>query len=358
MGLPEILISFKQKASTAVQKAGRGMVAILLEDDTQEQFLTPYLREKEVSNEDWEPESLNALKLAFKGGPRRVLAVRLLKKAGTADLEGTLKELFSLNIDYLAYPGYTEGQKETVKNFLKEARAEGKKVKAVLPGCEADCEFIINFATPEVTVRWEDKEETETYSGAQYCCRIAGILAGLPLTRSSTYYELEELVDARLEADACAAIDAGKMIIVFDGEKYKIGRGITSLTTVSEEKPEDFKKIKIVEGMDVILHDIYRTFEENYVGKVTNSYDNKQLFIGAVNDYFRQMQGTVLDAGAENYVEVSAELNRDYLEKNGINTTEMTEQELKEANTDAWMFLTGSCKFLDAVEDMKLQMYM
>lgn len=42
MGLPEILISFRQKASTAVQKSSRGMVAVLLDDDTKGQFLTPY----------------------------------------------------------------------------------------------------------------------------------------------------------------------------------------------------------------------------------------------------------------------------------------------------------------------------
>lgn len=359
MGLPEILISFRQKASTAVQKSSRGMVAVLLDDDTKGQFLTPYRREKELKKEDWSGENLKMLKLAFKGAPQKVLAVRMIKKEdGTADLEGTLKEIIPVNIDYLAYPGYVSGQMAAVKEFLNVAHARGKKVKAVLPSCDADHEHIINFATPGITAKWEDREEAEEYTCAQYTCRIAGILAGLPLTQSSTFYALDEVVDAQLETDPDAAIDAGKLVLVFDGEKYKIGRGVTSLVTVSDEKPEDFKKVKVVEGMDVLRHDIHTAFEESYVGKVVNSYDNKQMFVGAVNDYFRRLYGSVLDGNADNHVEISAELNREYLEDHGVDTTDMTEQELKEANTGSWMFLEGNVKLLDAAEDLKLQMTM
>lgn len=358
MGLPEILISFQQKAVTAVQRSSRGMAAVLLDDNTADQFLYPYRREKELKKEDWTEENLKMLKLAFKGSPQKVLAVRMLKKEDGADLEGTLKELLPVNIDYLAYPGFVSGQMAAVKEFLNEAHARGKKVKAVLPSCDADHEHIINFSTSSVTARWEDQDEVSEYTCAQYTCRIAGILAGLPLTRSSTFYALDEVVDAQLEADPDAAIDAGKFIIVFDGEKYKVGRGVTSLVTVSEQKTEDLKKIKIVEGMDVLLHDIHTTFEENYVGKVVNSYDNKQMFVGAVNDYFRKIQGEILDGNSENYVEISAELNREYLEAHGVDTEDMTEQELKEANTGSWMFLSGIVKFLDAAEDLKLQMEM
>lgn len=358
MGLPEILISFQQKVSAAVSMGNRGFVVVLLNDDTKEQFFSPYRRIRDVAEEDWTKESLTALKLVFKGGPQKVLAVRLLKNSGVVDLTGTLDEIMALNVDYLVYPEFSNSDEELVKKFIKQSHEKGKKVKAVLPDCEADNEHIINFATGSITVKWEDAENTETYSGAQYCSRIAGILAGLPLTQSSTYYELEEVVDAQLETDVDAAVDAGKLVVIFDGEKYKLGRGVNSLLSVSDTKPEQLKKIKIVEGMDVIMHDIYSTFEDSYIGRIVNSYDNKQQFVGAVNDYFKRMLGSVLDGNAENYVEVDAEQNREYLEKNGIDTTEMTEQELKEANTGSWMFLTGNVKFLDASEDLRLKMFM
>lgn len=358
MGLPEIRISFAEKASSAVKRGSRGMVAVLLNDTTKDQFLTPYRRWREISREDWSTESLKVLQLAFKGGPQKVLAVRLAKDGEAVDLAGTLADILPLDVDYLVYPGFTAADKETFTDYLSAARKVGKKVKAVLPCCAADDPHVVNFATDSVTALWDDLDATVTYTGAEYCCRIAGILAGLPLTQSCTYYELSEVVDAQLAADPDAAVDAGQLVIVFDGDKYKLGRGITSLTTVTADNPEDFKKIKIVEGMDIITHDIYSTFVDTYVGKVTNSYDNKQLFVGAVNDYLRQMQGAVLDAQADNRVEVDTEANRDYLESRGTDTADMSDQELKEANTGSFMYLTGSCRMLDAAEDLVLQMYM
>lgn len=358
MGLPEILITFKKKASDAIQRSSRGMVAVLLQDDTTEQFLTPCTRWKDVKKAEWTTENLKALKLVFKGGPKQVLIVRIQRTDDSLDLERTLKEIMHINIDYLCYPGYLAKDLSILRDFISEAHEKGKKVKVVLPNTEADDMHIINFVATHVTARWVDEEELITYTAAEYCCRIAGILAGLPLTQSCTYYVLDEIVDTDVPDDPDKEIDAGKLVIVFDGEKYKIGRGVTSLQKVTQEKPDEYKKIKIVEGMDVIRHDIFSTFEENYVGKVTNSYDNKQLFVGAVNTYLRIMQGSILNAESENTVQISAEANREYLEDHGIDTTDMSEQELKEADTGSYMFLEGQCTFLDAMEDLRLDMSM
>lgn len=358
MGLPEIVITFKEKASAAIAKSQRGMVAVLLQDDTAEQFLTPCTRWKNVKATEWTKENLKVLKLIFKGGPRQVLIVRVLRTDGSLDLKGTLDEIMHINIDYLCYPGYQTKDLTTLREFIRESHEKGKKVKAVLPGAAADDMHIINFTQSYVTAKWIDEEEAVTYTGAEYCCRIAGILAGLPLTQSCTFYVLDEIVDTDIPAEPDAAIDAGKLVIVFDGEKYKIGRGVTSLQTVTPENPEACKKIKIVEGMDVIRHDIFSTFEGTYAGKVVNSYDSKQLFVGAVNDYLRAMQNAILNAEAENAVQVSAEGNREYLEAHGINTEDMTEQELREADTGSYMCLEGKCKFLDAAEDLNLNMSM
>ncbi|MFG6336317.1 MAG: phage tail sheath protein [Lachnospiraceae bacterium] len=358
MGLPEIIINFKKKASAAISRSNRGMAAVLLQDDTAEQFLTPCTRWKDVKKNEWTEESLKVLKLLFKGGPRQVLIVRMLQADGSPDLGETLKQIMHINMDYLCYPGYQANDLGILRDFITEAHEKGKKVKAVLPGVAADNMHIINFAASFVTAKWVDEEEAVTYTGAEYCCRIAGILAGLPLTQSCTYYVLDEVVDADIPEDPDKEIDAGKLIIVFDGERYKIGRGVTSLQTVTQETPEEYKKIKIVEGMDVIRHDIFSTYEGSYVGKVVNGYDNKQIFVGAINDYLRAMGNAILNAEAENAVRVSAEGNRQYLEEHGIDTEDMTEQELLEADTGSYMILEGECTFLDAAEDLRLDMNM
>lgn len=56
-----------------------------------------------------------------------------------------------------------------------------KMIKAVLPDCTADAEGVINFVNK--TIRTKSK----TYTTAQYCSRIAGIIAGTPMTISCTY---------------------------------------------------------------------------------------------------------------------------------------------------------------------------
>ena len=139
MGLPEIIISFQRKADTAIRSGSRGMVAVVLDDTTKNQMLTPYRRWRDVVQEDWTKESLKALELVFKGSPQRVVAVRLLKDEETPDLAGTLKEILPLNIDYLAYPAYTAGDKEALQAYLEAVRRQGKKAKAVLPDCAAIC---------------------------------------------------------------------------------------------------------------------------------------------------------------------------------------------------------------------------
>ncbi len=127
---------------------------------------------------------------------------------------------------------------------------------------------------------------------------------------------------------------------------------------MTESEPADFKKIKIREGADIIKNDIYTAFNDDYVGKLNNTYDNKQAFIGAVNSYFSGLAGTVLDGNEENYVDIDVEKTRQYLKENGRNVDEMTEQQIREANTGSRLFLSGRICLLDAMEDLDMTLEM
>lgn len=56
-----------------------------------------------------------------------------------------MKEILPLNIDYLAYPAYTAGDKEALQAYLEAVRKQGKKAKAVLPDCAADDPHVVNL---------------------------------------------------------------------------------------------------------------------------------------------------------------------------------------------------------------------
>lgn len=358
MGLPEIQIDFYKKSQSFIRRSSRGIVCLIVQDDTRQQPVTPIRSYADIVSGDWTETTGRYLKMIFKGGPGGVIAVRMQETEGEGQIGQALEMIRDLNFDYLCIPQYKMQYGEAVKTFLEDIRKAGKKGKAVLPGFKADSSAIINFTTTGISMKWDDEEDVLEPETAEYCCRIAGICAGIPLTRSVTYYVLDEVLDTDQAEDANARIDAGELVIVFDGEKFKIARGVNSLQTVTETEPEDFKKIKIREGADIVRHDIYMTFYDDYVGKLNNTYDNKQAFVGSVNRYFADLEGQILDGEAGNYAELDTERIRKYLQDNGTAIDEMTDQKIREANTGSCIYITGKIRFLDALEDLHMVLEM
>ena len=183
---------------------------------------------------------------------------------------------------------------------------------------------------------------------------IAGLLAGTPFTQSATYVELPELTDAtRLSrSDADAAVEAGKFIIWHDGRKFKTGRAVNSLTTLTG-KNAAYQKIKIIEVMDLIREDITLTAEDQFIGKYPNSYDNRCLPLSAIKGYFETL---VTDGilGADPEVAIDADANRDWLKSNGVDVSGMTEEELRQADTGSVVNLKATIRILDVIEDIEL----
>ena len=193
------------------------------------------------------------------------------------------------------------------------------------------------------------------YTARQYCARIAGLLSGLPLTRSSTFYVLTEVVSATPSSDPSGDIDDGKMVLIDDGDNWKIGRGVNSYTSWVPSKGEDFSKIKIIEGMHLIRDDIRDTFEDDYIGKVINNYDNKVLFFAGVNQYFKEIAKPlvpVLDKNNNNTMGIDLDSQKAYIITKGDDPTDMTDKEILEYNTGSKVLGLASVKLVDAMEDL------
>ena len=180
------------------------------------------------------------------------------------------------------------------------------------------------------------------------------MLAALPLNRSATYAPLAEVVSCGGYDDPDAEVDAGKLIVVSGRDGYRLGRAVNSLTTLTPDKAAPFQKIKIVEGIDLIRTDIAATFENGYIGKVLNDYDNKLLLVTAINAYFRSLEGDVLDKTAENKCSVSLSGQKNYLESQGMDTSGMKDADILRANTGSQVFLEAKLTFCDAMEDLAL----
>lgn len=346
MGLPEIYISFETAAVSAIKRSSRGVVALAISDATQGGAKSAVYRSlSEADESKFTAENYRLLELCFKAGPTKVVVLRV----GESEDE-TFTALDTLSFDYLAAPALTQTK---VVSYIKAQRAAGRGIKAVVANADApDDEGIINLCADELVLT------DGAVTAAQYTARIAGLLAATPLTRSATYAALSEVVSCGAVSDPDAAIDAGKLIIVPNGEGYCLGRAVNSLTTLTVAHGAPFQKIKIVDGIDLIRADITRTFRTGYVGTVLNDYDNKLLLVTAINAYFKGLEGDVLDKTAENACGVSLSGQRAWLESHGTDTSEMTDAEILRANTGSEVFLEASLTFCDAMEDLTLKIAM
>lgn len=350
MGLPNINIIFRTQASDVIERSQKGTVGVILKD-------TADAGGHEITEASQIPAGLNAknkgyIERAFVGyvsKPQKVLVYVLGTEA--ENFTDALDYMSRYQVDYLVGPPDMEDSGSTeIVTWVKEQRENHNMVKAVLPNKAADHEAIINFTTKAITVG-----ETE-YTTAEYCSRIAGLIAGTPLTISSTYAVLPEVTDVtRLtKTEMDTAIDNGEFILFHDGQKVKVGRGVNSLKTTADNKGEIYKKIKVVDTIDIIYRDIRMVGQDSYIGKAANTYDDKCLLIMAVKGYFEQLeQDSILQVGTST-VGIDMTAQRAYLKAHGVDVESMNEQQIKTASTGSEVLLAASIRILDAIEDITL----
>ena len=296
-------------------------------------------------------ETQDYIKRAFLGyvnPPKKVIVYVL---AAESQLSEALDYMAAQAFDYICGPAdCTKEEAADIASWVKSQRENnGAKFKAVLPNHKADHYAVVNFTGDAMT------DGTTVWAAAAYCSRIAGLLAGTPMKISATYAPLPELSDcARLtREEADEAVGAGELALRWDGRKVKLNRAVTSLTTTSQGMLDSFKKIKIVEIMDLIRTDITATAEDEYIGKFANSYDNKLLLITAIRGYFMELARPTVNLVQPGYtVDIDVEAQEAYLMSRGANTEEMSEQQIREADTGSHVFIVIRCKILDAMEDI------
>ena len=381
LGMPSVTISFIEAGIEAIKRSQRGIVALILEEpqETITKLMTDHKdgkgnsvsaiknpftvyttddipSEMTADNQDYITKCL----MGYVKSPYRVkvylMAAMDKGKNGEADkFADTLKLLATDRWDYLAIPTIKTQQLESVATWLKTNRENKyKRSKVVLPGYSGDYEGIINFSNTTI------KTSSKTYTGAQYTPRIAGLIAGTPLTISATYAPLSEVIDCDRHTtdENDEKVNKGEFFIWYDGEKFKMSRAMNSLVTTTQGKLEAYQTIKIVDVMDAIYDDIKKTAQDSYIGKYANDYDNKQLLISAIMGYFKELEdGRLLQKGYS-AVDIDVSAVKNYQLQHGLYTqdelADMSDLELKKLDTKKLVYLTAKIKILDAMEDIVL----
>ena len=349
MGMPQIIIRFKAAGGTAIRRSARGQAVLLLEGDSHQNL--SFSRLEQVVAAEVGERAYKLLQLCFLGHPAKVHLVTYPAGEEQVALE---------NCAAMAEGGWMcapEMEAGVLAVFVREKRASGRPVRAVLTTeASPDCEGVVNLSAAGLVIRLEN--EAEEVSAADYCARIAGVLAGLSLRESATYYRLPEVETFTRESDPEGAIAAGRLILDQGSDGVRLGRAVTSLVTAADSSREALKKIKIAEGVDLIAADIRSVFESEYVGKVLNDYDSKLLLVTAINSYFSALEGSVLDTGRKSRAEVDLEAQKDWLEARGVDTDSMTDTAILSANTGSCVFLRADVRFADAMEDLTFEIAM
>lgn len=372
---PSISITFAEKAASLIERGSRGIVALVLKDASAKSDPEVYaIRDVTDIPAGWTDANKRYVKDCLKGyskSPLKIIVYIMPTTGETDRYTDMLAHLETETFQWLAIPTVeTDSKTADVVAWVKKQRENDIMIKAVLPNADtADCEGIINWAS---TLSYEEVVSgsgddvtvtTKTYTAEQGTPRIAGILAGTDATISATYAPMMDFSDtSRLsKSDRDTAVGAGKLIAMWDGEKVKLDRAVTSFVTTTGNKGESFKKIKLVEDMDMIKTDIQSTIQDDYIGKFANSYDNKCLLITAINGYFKTLVSEgVIESGT---AEIDIASQRTYLESLGKEVTvngttkkpaDLSDDEVKIASTGSHVFLKATVVLLDAIEDVNL----
>ena len=350
LGMPSITIRFIEKGVSAIQRGQRGVVGLILRGAVPGTNPVVVTTESDIVG-TWSNANKQYVKDALVGYTEKPKKIICFFVAADAEDYSTALDYFSSQyVDYVAIPTVaTDELESSVVSWVKNEWENHNQIIVVLPDVTGDFEGIVNFTSDDIKVG------SNTYTSEQYTPRIAGLLAGTPMTMSATYATLNEVDDvARLtKAQQDAAVAAGKFILFYDAEKVKTGTAVTSFTTTTSEKGDSFKKIKLVDTMRQITRDIYSTVRDSYIGKYPNTYDNKVMLCNAIMGYFKQLTDIV-----ENYsIDIDAEANATYLESKGIDTSDMTTDELRHANTGDKVFLTAKMNLVDVMENIDIPIY-
>lgn len=348
MGKPNIIVEFKEKANSAMQRSERGVVCLILSDTTKTAQLTTYKTMADISETDWTPENLQIIRETMTDGANKLHIVRIGADETLADVKETLD---SLKINWIAHIASAQTD---IANYVKARNAAGgaAAIKAVVFNQAANDRHIVNF-TNEMVVK---ADGTET-AGYKYLGRIAGMLAALPLNRSATYYTFDDLKKVVEPENVDEAVEGGEFILFNDYGCVKVARAVNSATTVESE---ELKKITIVEGMDLMKEDITETFKNQYVGRFKNDLDNQMLFVAAINTYFRQLAADeVLNPDFSNLAEIDLERQRNALIAAGkLEAADWDDETVKKNPCGTYVYVKANVQMLDAIEDLSFDIYL
>lgn len=292
-----LYINFVNAALAQIKGGERGIVAMpitkYLGGTAQPKKFYTITTEKEAATL-FGAANLSAIKRVFKGGSREILIYTMPEyAAGTA-----AQDYIDMRTGYEARPfnvfvydgEVTAAEQDATLTWMQMAKDEGKHFSVVFGGSAVD------DATPTIgdarSVRLADEdgyainlttgavENGVNVPSAEFAPFIAGLVAKTPINKSITFHAvgIDDVTLRLTNPQVKAGLKKGSLMMIHDGEKVKIERGITTAQ-------EGVKKIRTARARQAMQMDITKTASDNYIGKVDNNPDGQKALISAIKAY-------------------------------------------------------------------------
>lgn len=365
LGMPEINITFKGLGASAIQRSSGGRTAVLIiKDDTDTETFAEYRGIDDLTEEEqqkYTSENVQAIKDALEGSPKKIVVARLSTteegESNLADLLKTIKGKVEMNC-WIAIADATQQETDDLVSFIKSSNKNDKKryKTLVYKATTSDDMHIVNFTNEKVT--FKDRGEQVGDKAIPY---LLGYLSGLSLDISAIAKPLQKFESVVEPDDLDEAINEGEFILYNDEGEVRVARSVNSLVTTGQNVTDDMKFILIVEVMDMIYTDIYRTWKRFYKGKYKNSLDNQMLLIGAINSYFSGLsRDMLLDPNFENksMIDVEAQRLANVTKYGEDEVASWDDSKVLEMTVSTKVFLIANIKILNAMEDFYFDIFM
>lgn len=169
---------------------------------------------------------------------------------------------------------------------------QGRKVQAVVPaaaGTKSNYEGVIAVANSFVL------EDDTALTQAQSAAFVAGATASAQPNESLTYRVIPGVKDVSprfTDDQSISEIEQGHMVFKAERGSVKILQDINTLHTFSDTKSFDFSKNRPLRVLDYVANVVRVTWEDAYIGKVTNNATGRDLFKANLAEMLTQLQAT------------------------------------------------------------------
>ncbi len=132
-----------------------------------------------------------------------------------------------------------------------------------------------------------------TYAGFQAAARVAGMVASTPLTESLTFKTIPNINDLEVRlgnTDIKNLLLSGIVVLQWDGIRFKIERGINTLSTPGATQSATFSKIRPIKILDSIFNSISAAVDVSVIGIINNDASGQAVVLTLIREFLKTLE--------------------------------------------------------------------